>query len=299
MSLVAPDGGRRMLYRQRHGRSAHVPHLAVGLEESLIASTKAGPKPGQVRALRQRLERDHIAEVGSGAFEHAARRFAGVDLRVALVAQDHEAMAIGELFQPREVGARGDRALRIGGRGQEERHGARQRRLVDRIKIGQEAVAQRGRQIDLLAAGRAGAGAIGGVERIRHQDRRPALARRDVTGRSDRGEEQPLAAAVQHHHLALRIDRARQLEPASQPGRDGAAKRLDALGHRVAAELGGVFRQHRPDEVRHRVLRLADGQRNQWLSRLVRRQQLGGPHEWGTLGLAGGCDIAGALRHAG
>jgi len=36
-----------------------------------------------------------------------------------------------------------------------------------------------------------------------------------------------------------------------------------------------VLGQYRPDEVRHRMLRLAQRQRNQWLTRLVRGQEFG------------------------
>ncbi len=39
--------------------------------------------------------------------------------------------------------------------------------------------------------------------------------------------------------------------------RGGAAEWLDALGDRIAAEIGDVFGEDRPDEIRHRVLRFA------------------------------------------
>ena len=181
----------------------------------------------------------------------------GVDFRVALVAEDEEAEAVGELLEPHKIVARGDRALRVGGRGDEHRDGTRQQRIVERIEIGQEPVGERGRQVDVLAAGGAGAGAIGGVERIRHQDRRPALAIADMARGGDGGEEQAFAAAVEHQHLGLGIDRAGQGKPARQPVRGRVAERLNALGQRIAAEIGDVLCQHRADEIGHRVLRFA------------------------------------------
>ena len=188
--------------------------------------------------------------------------------------------------------------MRIGGRGDEDRNRPGQRRVVERIEIRQESVGERGRQVDRFAAGGAGAGAVGRIKRIGHQDRGPALARADIAGGGDRREEQPLAAAAQHQNFALGIDRPRQVEPGGQPVRGRAPERLDALGEGIATEIGDVFCQHRPDKVRDRVLRLAQGQRNQWLGRLIRCQQLGRPDKRRALGLTGRC-AAGALRHAG
>ena len=176
-------------------------------DEFLVAGGEADAQARQVGALRQRLERNHAGEIGAGAFERAARRLAGVDLGIALVAEDHEAVAVGELLQPREIIARGDRALRIGGRGQIERHRARQRRFVDGIEIGQEAVFDGGRQVDRLAGRGAGAGAIDRIERVRHQDGGLAGARADIARGRDRGEEQPLAAAIEDENLALGVER--------------------------------------------------------------------------------------------
>ena len=164
-------------------------------------------------------------------------------------------MAVGEFLQPREVVARSDRALRIGGRGDEHRNGSGQRRIVERVQIRQESVGERGRQVDQFATGGAGARAIGWIKRVGHQDRGFSPARADITGSGDRGKKQPFAAAVQHQDFALGIDRARQVEPGGQPVCGGAPEWFDALGKGIAAEISDVFRQYRPDEVRHRVLR--------------------------------------------
>jgi hypothetical protein len=149
--------------------------------------------------------------------------------------------------------------LGIGRRGDEDRHRPRQQRLVQRIEVGQKSVGDGGRQIDLLAARGAGAGAISRIERVRHQDCRPAAAWADIAGRGDRGKKQALAAAVQDQNFAPGIDRPRQLEPGREPVRRRHAERLDAFCQRIAAEFGDMLCKHRPDEIRHGMLRLAQG----------------------------------------
>ena len=119
----------------------HIAQLVKGGEKLAVAGGKADAHARQVRALRQRLERDHIGEVGPGAFQRAARRLPGVDFRIALVAQDHEAIMVRKSLQTGKVIARGDRALRIGRRGDEDRDGPRQRRLVERVEIGRNPLA--------------------------------------------------------------------------------------------------------------------------------------------------------------
>ncbi|MGY4484002.1 hypothetical protein ACVWWR_003193 [Bradyrhizobium sp. LM3.2] len=115
MRLVAVSNCRDMLERNRHLRCRNVAQLEEHADELFVAGGKTDAHARQVGALRQRLERDHAGEVGAGAFQRTARRLAGVDFRIALVAEDHEAVAIGEALQAREIIARRDRALRIGG----------------------------------------------------------------------------------------------------------------------------------------------------------------------------------------
>ncbi|MGY4599698.1 hypothetical protein ACVWXL_007444 [Bradyrhizobium sp. GM22.5] len=279
MRLVAVSNGRDMLQRDRHLRRRDVAQFEEHADEFFVAGGEADAQARQVRALGQRLERDHAGEIRASAFERAAGRFAGVDLRIALVAEDHEAVAVGELLQANEIIARGHRSLRVGGRGQIERHRARQRRLVDGVEIGQEAVLGGGRQVDRLASSGAGAGAIDRIERVRHQDRGLAGTRADIARSRDGGEEQPLAAAIEDENLALGIERSRQLETRRQPGARGQAERVGALVRGVTAEIGDVLGQYRADEIRHRMLRLADGKRNQRLAGLMRCQQLVQPDE--------------------
>src|SRR5581483_6824769 len=72
MNFVAVGGGRDMLQRHRNLRSGDIAQLMEGGEEFPVAGGKADAHARQVRALRQRLERDHAGEVGSGTFQHAA-----------------------------------------------------------------------------------------------------------------------------------------------------------------------------------------------------------------------------------
>ena len=109
--------------------------------------------------------------------------------------------------------------------------------LVERVEIGQEAALARRRQIDRLAFGGERAGGIGRIERIWNQHRRLAGAARHPALGGDRCEKQTLARAVEHQHFAFRIDRARQLVAAAEPGGDRLAEWFDALVGRVAAEV--------------------------------------------------------------
>ena len=155
-------------------------------EEAAVAGGEADAQAGQVRALRQRMEDDDVGEVAARRFQHAGRRVLAVDLAIAFVGEHQEAEAAREPGEPLEIGAVGDRALRIRRRGEIERDGAREQRLVERVEIGQEAALARRRQIDRLAVGGERAGRIGGVERIGDQDRGLAGARRDPARGGDR-----------------------------------------------------------------------------------------------------------------
>jgi hypothetical protein len=189
MRLVAIGGDRDVLQRHRHLWGCDIAQLVKGSEKLAVAGGETDAHAGQVRTLRQRLERDDVGEVGPGAFQRAARGLPGVDFRIALVAQDHEAVAVGELLQPGEVVARGDRALWIGRRGNEDRNGPGERCVVERVEVGQKSVGEGGRQVDGLATGRPGSGAIGRIERVGHQDRRFASARAGIAGSRDGREK--------------------------------------------------------------------------------------------------------------
>ena len=225
------------------------------------------------------MEDDHIGEIVSRHFERAGRRVPGVDLAIALVGEDQETVAAGERAEPRQIGAIRHRALRIGRRGEIEGDRARQQRFAERVEIGQEAGPRRGGQIDRLAIGGGRAGRIGGIERIGNQDRGAAGARRDMTFGGEGGEKQSFARAVEHQDFRLGIDRPGQAKAPAEPAGGGAAERFGSLVGRIAAEIGQMGGEHRSDEERDRMLRLADGEIDRRLARLGIAQKLGQPHE--------------------
>src|SRR5579883_1118902 len=96
MRLVAIGRDRDMLQRHRHLRRRDVAQLEEQAEEPSVAGGKADAHARQIRALRQRLEGDHAGEIIARMFQRTAGRFAGVDFRIAFVAQDDEAVAVGE-----------------------------------------------------------------------------------------------------------------------------------------------------------------------------------------------------------
>ena len=269
-------------------------------EEFLVAGGKADAHARQVRALRQRLERDHVGEVGPGAFQRAARRLPGVDFRIALVAQDHEAVAVGELLQPGEIVARGDRALRIGGRGDEDRHRARQRRLVERVEIGQESVG------DAWSADRPA------------RNRRRAR-RRHRPDRTDWASGSPACPCAGRHN-ARRRSRRRTAprgcrsapefrsrdRPAAAAGSGSTASSPPPGGTARCPWRAGSGRNRRyawPAPGRQSPARGAAARQMidviNGLAGLIGGQKFGRPQKRRTLGLPGSGGAAGALRHAG
>ncbi len=81
MRLVAVGGDRDPLRRHRHLRRRDVAQLEEAREECAVAGGEADAQPRQVRALRQRLELDHVGEIRAGRFEHARRARAGCRFR--------------------------------------------------------------------------------------------------------------------------------------------------------------------------------------------------------------------------
>jgi hypothetical protein len=157
--------------------------------------------------------------------------------------------------------------------------GAGEQRVVERVEVRQEAVFRRRRQVDWFAVGRDRAGRIDGVERIRDQDRRLAGARLDEPLGRDRRQKQALAGTAEDQHLARRVDRARQPVASVDPGRRCLAEARDAFVGWIAAEFRDMRLQHRPDERRDRVLRLADREVDRRLAGRDVGKELGEPHE--------------------
>ncbi len=225
------------------------------------------------------MENNGVGEVGAGCFQHAGRFMLAVDLAVAFVGEHQKAEAAREACEFVEIGAGGDRALRVRRRGDVERDRAREQRVVERVEIGQEGAFPCRRQIDRLAIGGERAGAIGGIERIGDQHGRLAGARLDPALGGDGGEKQALARAVEHQDFAVGVDRPRQFVAAAEPLRDRAAERLAAFVGRIAAEFVKMRGDLRADERRDRVLRLADRQIDGGLAGRDAGDQFGQPHE--------------------
>ncbi len=272
-----------MLGRTGHLRSGDVAQFEKGGQKVFIAGGEADAQARQVRALRQRMKHHRIGKARAGGFQHAGRLMFAVDLAVAFVGEHQEAVAARQCGQPLQVSARGDRALRIGRRGEIEGDGALQQRIVERVEIGQEGAGARRRQIDRLAAGGQGAGGIGGIKRIGDQHRRQSTilagAFADPAFGGDCREEQAFARAIEHQHVGVRIDRLRKRVAPIQPACRGLAERLDSLVGRVAAEFIEMGGQHRPDEIGDRMLRFADRQIDDRLARLDPGDEIGQPDE--------------------
>jgi hypothetical protein len=279
MRLVAIGGDGHALRRHRHLRRRDVAQLQEARKELSVAGGKADAQPRQVRALGQRLEFDHVRKIGTRRFEHARRRAPGVDFGIAFVAEHQETEPPRESDHACEISEVGNRALRVGRRGDEESDGAREQLFGERVEIGKKAGGRGGRQIDRLAIGRHRARGIGGVEGIGNEHRRAAATAADPACRGDGGEKQPFARAVEHQDFTPRIDRTRQREAPSEPAGGRLAKVVEAFVHGIAAELVDVGGDHARDECRHAMLRFAHRQADRGLAGLDVAQKFAQPHE--------------------
>ena len=131
-----------MLHRFRHLRRGDVAQFEKRREETAVAGGEADAQARQVRALRQRMKHDDVGEIRPGRFQHAGRRVVAVDLAVAFVGEDEEAVAARQRASRVEIGAVGDRALRVGGRGEIERDRAREQRVVSASRSGRKPLAR-------------------------------------------------------------------------------------------------------------------------------------------------------------
>jgi hypothetical protein len=263
------------------------------------ASPAAKPQrsPGRLDRLGKRVECEHAVEILAGDFEHAGRR--GIlqpDLGIAFVGEDQSTVPAGARDETGKRIARQDRALRVRGRTQIDRDRTGEQFVGKPGVVGHEAGRARCRQRDWLATCGLRAGEIRHVERIGQQDRRFAATRRNEAAGGERAEEQPLAAAVQHDHFALGVDRARQPIAAIDPGGDGGAERVGPARHRIAAEAREILGERRSDKARHRVARLTDGKIDRRFAGLGTCQQLGEADESGARG-ARVWPLNGAIGH--
>ena len=184
----------------------------------------------------------------------------------------------------------GDRALRVRRRGEVERDGAGEQ-VVGRARRGRAGSRSRrvAGRVDRLAVGGDRAGRIGGIERIGDQDRGPAGAR-PLTQRAAAmaARNRPSRVPLRTRTSVAGSSGARQPVAPAEPVGDGAAEALGALVGRIAAEIVEMRGEHRPDEGRDRMLRLADREVDRRLARLHVGQKLAQPHEGRAPGRGGG-----------
>ena len=224
------------------------------LDERGIAGDEARAHAGRIRALRQAGERHQSlvrASELARSLQSAERRFAAVDLRVAFVRCDNEAMAIGELEKRPPVVQLHDLAARIGGRaGVDKLHALPAlRRSVDRGGAGQKGRAF----IDLIEG--VGAHHLGAARRVEH-------------GLGE-GEER-LAGTVDRQDLGLGI-RRRDAIATGKPRGDGLAQLGRAGGQRIGGKAVERLGERVLDQARSRMLWLADLQVDR---REVRRRRV-------------------------
>ncbi len=190
--------------------------------------------------------------------ERAGGRLVAVDLRIALVGEDAEIVALGEIEKHAPVAPVGHRALRVRGRADIGDRGAVEHVRGQAGEVRQVTGFGAAGQIDRLGPGRQRGHGVALVEGVRqqHQGLPAALA----LGRErEAGVEEALAGAVERQDRALRV--AVGLGDAvapRQPVRDRLAQLRNALVRRIAREAAGVLGQDAGHEIRDRVPRLAD-----------------------------------------
>ena len=187
--------------------------------------------------------------------QRAGRRRRPPDLAVALIGEDAEIVLLRQRQQPGPIAARGDRALRVGGRAQIDHRRAVERFARQGGEVGQVAGLGRGVDIDRLRPRRQRRRRIGLIERIGQQHRR-ALAALLLRAQRQTGHEQPLARAIQRQDRALGVKA--HAKAARQPPRAGGAQLLRPLVGRILAVEMRVGRQRLRHEGGPGVRRLAD-----------------------------------------
>jgi hypothetical protein len=241
------------------------------------ARHEARPQARQVRPLGQRMEGQHAFGVGAGGMGHlkdAGRRGAAPDLGIAFVGEDAEIMPLGQRQQVGPVVARRRprpadwRASRVGD-GRAVQHVARQGAIV-----GQKIRSRRWRA----------------HRQARPPSRGPRRHRPDRRGwaSAPRGAGLPLVSG----HSATAALNSPSRVPFStisrscghrdaiaprDPARDGQKQVGRAVIGRVDAKARQGLRQHRDDEIGHRVARFADGHGHRlaargWASSSFRRR---------------------------
>ncbi len=171
-------------------------------------ATKPERSPGRFDRLESEwntVTRSGSAPTCCGHLQRAGRRRVAVDLGIALVGEDAEIVLLGQRDQRRPVVPAGHCALRVGGRAEIGDGDAVQHLGGQRAEIGQKAGGRGGRHEDRLGRHRQRRHHVDLVERVRHQYRRPPAAL-GLGAKRHGGVVEPLARAVQRHHLRRRIE---------------------------------------------------------------------------------------------
>ena len=260
MGLVVPRGDAGRLHGGVH-RAAVVGAIEQEvLQHGSVAGNEARAHARHVAALGQRRQHHQVAEIVAaerlGGLQAAQRRLvAEIDLRVALVAGDDEAVAIAQLEQRLPLRQRHHRAGRVAGRADVQQLRARPGGRIDLRPVGGEVARRVAVGVGDLRAGQQRRAFVDLIEGVGADDRRARFRRVDHRLRQ---REQRLARAVDGQHLRRRIQghAVAPLRPACAgvaqlglAGRGGVA--------REAAECAG---ERRFDELRRRMLGLAHAQ---------------------------------------
>ncbi len=220
--------------------------------------------PGRLERLESELKIARLAKrsgVSSRHRQRADRRVSRVDLRIALVEEQHEVVTASESECLANVGCIRHRALRVSGRADVESNRARQQLglALECIEIGQMTRGTGGIEKHGLTIARQRCAEIGLVEGIDDEDRwSPGHAL--ATRRGNRREEQCLARAADGQHLARRIDGAGDAVAPPDPSGDCLAQLVRAADLRVCAKRRAGFVEALGDEGRHDLARIADRQ---------------------------------------
>ena len=201
-------------------------------------ATNPERKPGRPERFDSELKVDDIGEAAVGRQRHLERaggRGVAIDLRIALVGEQHEVEAPRERDGAGEIAPVGDRALRVRRRAEIERDGPLQKRLVDAVERREVLGGCVALEEDRFGTGGCRCGGIGLIEGIGDQHRRP-LDRLFPRQRREDRREQAFARAVKRQHVCLGVDAAGEGGIAApEPDGDGLAQ---APGCRGSAGSG-------------------------------------------------------------
>ena len=232
-------------------------------DQRLVAGDEAGAQTRPVRPLRQAVEDQQVAEALAQRlrrFEGTGRRVAIIDLGIAFVDDQHEIVLPGQADRLLQIIEVGNGALRIRRRAEKGQRRPVEEVGVERGEIGQEPGRARRRQRHHLGAGHDRRPAIGLVERVGDERRRPlsGLLRRHGQLRS---QIQAFLGAGQRQQMAEWIEEAGfEIIAPGQPVAGGRAKLVRAHDRRVAVPLIGMGCHDLCDPGWRRMLRLADTQ---------------------------------------